>query len=172
MKKTMPDYKAHLIFWPVVIFGFVLDLWTKKAVFEWLRQRGSGFTIIDGFLTFVTTVNEGAAFGIASGQRYLLITISIIAMMLIFTMFFFSSTKRRLMQAAFGLFAAGVAGNLYDRIFNYGQVRDFIDVIYWPGRHWPAFNLADSMLCIGVAIIVISELFIAKPAQKHAQLHK
>ena len=172
MKKTMPDYKAHLIFWPVVIFGFVLDLWTKKAVFEWLRQRGSGFTIIDGFLTFVTTVNEGAAFGIASGQRYLLITISIIATMLIFTMFFFSSTKRRLMQAAFGLFAAGVAGNLYDRIFNYGQVRDFIDVIYWPGRHWPAFNLADSMLCIGVAIIVISELFIAKPAQKHAQLHK
>ena len=172
MKKTMPDYKAHLIFWPVAIFGFALDLWTKKAVFEWLRQRGSGFTIIDGFLTFVTTVNEGAAFGIASGQRYLLITISIIAMMLIFTMFFFSSTKRRLMQAAFGLFAAGVAGNLYDRIFNYGQVRDFIDVIYWPGRHWPAFNLADSMLCIGVAIIVISELFIAKPAQKHAQLHK
>ena len=173
MKEAMPDYKGHLIFWPVAIFGFVLDLWTKKAVFEWLSRRGrGGFTIIDGFLSLMTTVNDGAAFGIASGHKYLLITISVVAVIIIFTMFFFGGIGSRLMQAAFGLFAAGVAGNLYDRIFNDGRVRDFIDVIYWPGKHWPAFNVADSMLCIGVAIIVISEFFIAKPVQRHAQQHK
>jgi signal peptidase II len=170
LKKAAPDYKAHLIFWAAAIFGFILDLWTKKVVFEWLQQRGSGgFTIIKGVLTLVTAVNEGAAFGIASGQRYLLITISVIAMMIVLVMFLFGGVKRRLIQVAFGLFTAGVAGNLYDRIFNYGQVRDFIDVLYWPGRHWPAFNIADSMLCIGVAIIVVSELFIEKPARKRAR---
>jgi len=169
----MPDWKGHFIFWSVAIFGFVLDLWTKKAVFEWLLHRGSGgFTIIDRFLTLMTTVNEGAAFGIASGQRYLLITISAVAAVIILAVFFFSGTGSRLMQVALGLFAAGVTGNLYDRIFNDGQVRDFIDVVYWPGKHWPAFNVADSMLCVGAAIIVISELFIEKPAQKHAQQHK
>jgi signal peptidase II len=172
-KGIMPDWKGHFIFWSVAIFGFILDLWTKKTMFEWLQHQGSGgFTIIDGFLTLMTAVNEGAAFGIASGQRYLLITISVVATLIILVVFLFSGASSRLIQAAFGLFAAGVTGNLYDRIFNDGQVRDFIDVVYWPGKHWPAFNVADSMLCIGAAIIVISELFIAKPAQKHAQLHR
>ncbi len=157
----------------MAVFGFILDLWTKKIVFEWLPNRGpNGFPVIDGFLTLVMTVNEGAAFGIARGQKLLLIAISVVAMMIIFLMFLFGRTKRRLIHAALGLFAAGVTGNLYDRIFNLGQVRDFIDVVYWPGRHWPAFNLADSMLCIGVAIIVFSELFTEKPAPKHAQQHK
>jgi len=173
MKKAAPDYKAHLIFWPAAISGFILDLWTKKAVFEWLSQRGpGGFTIIKGFLTLVTTVNEGAAFGIASGQKGLLIIISVIAMIIIFAIFLFGGIKNRLVQTAFGLFTAGVAGNLYDRIFNYGQVRDFIDVLYWPGRHWPAFNVADSMLCIGAAIIIISEFFIEKPARRRARQHR
>ena len=55
-----------------------------------------------------------------------------------------------MVQVALGLFAAGVSGNLWDRIFNGGQVRDFIDVVYWPGRHWHTFNVADAMLCIAV----------------------
>ncbi len=168
----MPGYKGHLVFWPVAILGFILDLWTKKAVFEWLRQRNGSFTVIDGFLALVTAVNKGAAFGIASGQRGLLIIISVVAVIIILAVFLFGGVKRGLIQVAFGFFTAGVSGNLYDRIFNYGQVRDFIDVVYWPGKHWPAFNVADSMLCIGAAIIVISELFIAKPARRHVQQHR
>ena len=76
------------------------------------------------------------------------------------------------MHAALGLFAAGICGNLYDRIFNNGLVRDFIDVVYWSGRHWPAFNFADSMLCIGVGVVIISGLFTEKSARKHAQQRK
>jgi signal peptidase II len=170
----MPNLTAQLVFWPVAAVGVVLDLWIKRAVFDWLQQpRGPGsFSLIDGFLQLVIAVNDGAAFGIASGQRYELIAISVIALIVILAVFLFSGTERKLVHVALGLFAAGVCGNLYDRIFNNGLVRDFIDIVYWPSRHWPAFNVADSMLCIGVALIIISSFFTEKSSRKHAQRHE
>ena len=117
-------------------------------------------------------VNDGAAFGIASGQRYLLVAVSVIALIVILTVFLFSGSERKLVHIALGLFAAGICGNLYDRIFNNGLVRDFIDVVYWPGRHWPAFNIADSMLCIGVGLLIISGAFTGKFSRRYARQHK
>ena len=67
-----------MVFWPVAICGIALDLWTKSAVFGWLKQRPDyEFSIIDGFLKLVLAENRGAAFGMAQGQRYLLVTVSI-----------------------------------------------------------------------------------------------
>jgi hypothetical protein len=68
----LPDAMAHAIFWPILLLGLVLDLWTKRAVFAWL-PLGSGAEILDGFLAFRTALNSGAAFGIASGQQPFLI---------------------------------------------------------------------------------------------------
>jgi signal peptidase II len=150
-----PDLSAHLIFWPLVVIGIALDLWAKKAVFDWLQYHHSGVSIIDGFLRLVTALNEGAAFGLFSGHHYGLIVISVVALIVIFAVFIFGGTKQRLVHVALGLFAAGVCGNLYDRIF-FGHVRDFIDVTIWPGRHWPAFNVADTLLCIAVGLGIIS----------------
>jgi signal peptidase II len=152
---TLPDLPAHLIFWPLVVIGITLDLWSKKAVFDWLEHHHGSVSIIDGFLRLVTALNEGAAFGLFSGHPYGLITISVVALIVIFAVFIFSGTKQRLVHVALGLFAAGVCGNLYDRIF-FGNVRDFIDVTIWPGRHWPAFNVADTLLCIAVGLGIIS----------------
>jgi signal peptidase II len=163
---SLPDTKAHFIFWFIFVFGLLLDLWSKKAVFSWLSDNGS-FTIIDGFLKIVTAENIGAAFGIAAGKRFLLVATSIIALVGVVAVFLFGTSKQRLVQTALALFAAGVSGNLYDRLFNDGRVRDFIDVVYWPGRHWPAFNLADSMLCISVGLLIISTL--RTPKQPHAE---
>lgn len=152
---ALPDLSAQLIFWPLVVIGIALDLWSKRAVFDWLEHRGS-VSIIDGFLRLVMALNDGAAFGLFSGHPYWLIVVSVVALIVIFALFIFSGTKQRLVHVALGLFAAGICGNLYDRIFNDGLVRDFIDVTIWPGRHWPAFNVADSMLCIAVGLGVIS----------------
>jgi signal peptidase II len=158
-KKELPGLKAHIIFWSVAVFGIALDLWSKSAVFGWLqRQPDCKFSIIDGFFHVVTALNEGAAFGMARGQRYLLMAISVIALVVILAVFFSSGKRQELVHIALGLFAAGVCGNLYDRVFNDGLVRDFIDIVYWPGRHWPAFNAADSMLCIAVGLLIISSL--------------
>jgi signal peptidase II len=151
---ALPDSSAHLIFWPLVVVGIALDLWSKRAVFDWLEHHGS-VSIIDGFLRLVMAVNNGAAFGLFSGHPYWLTVVSVVALIVIFVLFLFSGIKQRLVHVALGLFAAGVCGNLYDRIFNDGLVRDFIDV-YYRQYHWPAFNVADSMLCIAVGLGVIS----------------
>ena len=153
---ALPDLAAQLIFWPLMAAGLTLDLWSKRAVFNWLEQKpGNSVSIIDGFLQFVAMENKGAAFGIAAGQYHLLLAVSAIALVVIFAVFLVGGTRQKLVHIALALFAAGVCGNLYDRIFNNGLVRDFIDV-YYRQYHWPAFNVADGMLCIGVGLMIIS----------------
>lgn len=168
----LPGLKAHALFWPVTVLGIVLDLWTKSAVFAWLEQPDAKFPLIDGLLNLVTALNTGAAFGIATGQRYLLIAVSVVALIVILAVFLFGGSWQKLVHITLGLFAAGVCGNLYDRIFNDGLVRDFIDVVIWPGKHWPAFNLADTMLCTAVGLLLVSSLFTGMSCQKHAQQRK
>jgi len=169
---TLPPLKTHLIFWPLMVAGFALDLWSKKAVFDWLEQQQSnGVSIIDGFLRLVMSLNDGAAFGLFSGRPYLLTVVSIIALMVIFVVSLFSGTRHTSIHIALAFFAAGVCGNLYDRIFNDGFVRDFIDV-YYQQYHWPAFNIADALLCIGVGVLMLSTFFTGKPYQTHGRQHK
>ena len=167
-KSHLPAPKAHLIFWPLMAVGVALDLWTKQAVFSWLTATpGNEFSIIKDVVTFVMRENSGAAFSIATGQTLALVTISIVALVVVVVIFLFGGIGQRITQIALALFTAGIIGNLYDRIFNNGFVRDFIDVVYWPGKHWPAFNVADSMLCVAVGLLLISNITSAysrKPA--------
>ena len=144
---ALAPLKYQLIFWPIVIAGIAADLWTKSAVFNWLyNSRNSTYTVIQGFFRIVLAQNDGAAFGIASGQRHLLTAVSVVALIIILLIFLFTHIKQKLMIIALAMFTAGICGNLYDRVFNDGRVRDFIDIVYWPGKHWPAFNVADSLL--------------------------
>jgi len=163
------NLKGQLIFWLLLTGGLVLDLWSKQAVFNWLSDGGS-VSVINGFLRLVTAQNAGAAFGIATGQRYLLVLVSVLALIVIFAILLFSRAEQNIVHIALGLFAAGVCGNLWDRIFNNGLVRDFID-IYYGRHHWPAFNVADSMLCIAVGLMIISG-FTGWLSQKRAQQRK
>jgi signal peptidase II len=176
VEKEKKEIKIRIRFFLLFTFYFslllALDLWSKAAVFDWLSRRQDGsVSVIDGFFRLVAVENTGAAFGIATGQTRLLTAVSVIALVVILAIFLFGEVKHKLTHAALGLFAAGVCGNLYDRIFNDGRVRDFIDLVYWPGRHWPAFNIADSMLCIGVGLMIIST-FTEKSSQRRARQHK
>ena len=169
----LPDLKAHLIFWPLTVVGLILDLWTKKAVFDWLEYR-EVYVVIDGFIQLVRALNDGAAFGLFSGKTFLLTIVPVVALVASVAFFLFGGPQPRKVYVALGLIAAGACGNLHDRMFNGGLVRDFIDV-YYRGYHWPAFNFADSLLCIGVMLLMLPMVwgtFIRKPAQKHAQQQK
>ena len=169
---SMPTLAEHLLFWPIVIIGAIFDLWTKQAVFEWLKTKpNQEVTLIDGMLKFVIGGNLGAAFGIAQGQTVLLITISAIALIVVLVIFLSGRVHGKLMQTALALFTAGIIGNLYDRVLNDGCVRDFIDV-YWRRHHWPTFNAADSMLCVAVGLMIIANLTSPssqKPAHEQKQ---
>ena len=168
----LPDLKAHLIFWSLATGGLLLDLWSKKAVFEWLNQQQShSISIIDGFMQFIIALNDGAAFSIFAGKAYILTAISVVALLVVFGVFLFSGTRHRLIHIALGLFTGGICGNLHDRIFNDGLVRDFVDV-YIGNKHWPTFNVADSLLCVGVGLLIISTLLTEQSSRKHAQRQK
>lgn len=160
---VLPDSKAHLTFWFLMIGGLALDLWTKKAIFDWLGPHEI-YPVIDDFLQFVPALNNGAAFGWFAGKSYFLTAVSVIATLVIFAVFLFAAGRQKLVHIALGLFAAGVCGNLYDRVFNGGSVRDFIDV-YYRSYHWHTFNVADSLLCAGVGLLILSTFLIEKPAQ-------
>ena len=166
-----PEPRAHFIFWPIVIIGAVFDLWSKSAVFEWLKNEPDmEFSLIDGLLKFVMRENSGAAFSIARGQTTMLITVSVVALVLVIGFFLFGNVRTKIMQVGLALFAAGIIGNLYDRVVNHGFVRDFID-IYRNDYHWPAFNVADSMLCAAVGLLIIANI-ISEFAQRPARQQK
>lgn len=166
-----PDAKAHRIFWSIVIIGTGADLWSKWAVFKWLRGvPGEEYSVIDGLFKLVMRQNSGAAFSIAEGHTAILVAVSVVALVAVLGIFIFGRVHQRVIQVALALFAAGITGNLYDRAFNEGFVRDFLD-FYWRGHHWPAFNLADSMLCTAVGLLLLTNITSAF-SQKHAHGQK
>ena len=167
-KLQLPAPKAHVIFWSLLVLGVGADLWSKHAVFKWLGTRNHNqFPVIKGFVTLVMRENSGAAFSLFTGWTSVLIAVSIIALCVVVAFFLLGNIRQKIAHIALALFAAGIIGNLYDRIFNNGFVRDFIDVVYWPGKHWPAFNVADAMLCVAVGLLLIGNITSAysrKPA--------
>lgn len=172
-KRHAASVSLHLLFWPIFIAGLVLDLLSKSVVFNWLADTPQqGFTIIKGFLYLQLAQNRGAAFGIAAGHRIMLVAVAVTALVVVFAISLFTKSHSKIFCVALALFAAGICGNLYDRLFNNGLVRDFIDVVYWPGKHWPAFNVADSMLCIAMVLLFLSSFSTHSSSQKPAQTQK
>ena len=132
----------------------VLDQLTKIIVDRTMPLHHS-IPIVDGFFSLTYVRNTGAAFGIFAGSHEVfrlpfLIGVSILAIGFIFVML------KRLRDDATGLITAltfilaGAIGNLIDRVLH-GEVIDFLDV-YYSNYHWPAFNLADSFITVGVTI--------------------
>ena len=111
--------------------------------------------IIDGFFNLTYVRNTGAAFGIFAGshevfRRPFLILVSVIASVLIVITQTAGGTRKAGLITALTFILGGAIGNLIDRVL-YGEVIDFLDV-YWPNYHWPAFNVADSFITVGVTI--------------------
>jgi len=132
----------------------VLDQLTKIIVDRTMPLHHS-IPIVDGFFSLTYVRNTGAAFGIFAGSHEVfrlpfLVGVSILAIGFILVML------KRLRDDATGLVTAltfilgGAIGNLIDRV-RHGEVIDFLDV-YYSNYHWPAFNLADSFITVGVTI--------------------
>jgi lipoprotein signal peptidase len=164
---------------PAVI-GLAADLYTKKVAFEKLapwgvETRDNGRVVVNippgedqpvhrflpRWLHFQAMANQGAVFGIGQGQRWLFLGVSVAAIGFI-TYLFATSGRQRFYQFILGLLLAGVLGNMYDRV-RFGFVRDMIYI--FPSRilfgrevfPW-IFNVADSLLCVGVALIFVYSL--------------
>jgi len=143
--------KLNLAFALVGAVALALDQATKFAAFA-LLHRGAR-AVIPGFLNLSLSKNPGAAFGILRGQNLLLIGISLAAMAFILYMQLRGLRKTVLSSVALGLMLGGALGNLVDRLY-LGVVRDFIDA-HLGARHWPTFNVADMVLCVGAGLLIL-----------------
>ncbi len=135
-----------------VLIGILVsaaDQASKYIVCRFLSP-GETITCIPGFLNLTYIRNTGAAFGSFRYQNERLVLLSFLV--LFFMLVFYRRLVDRLLlyKVAVGLMLGGVVGNLGDRI-KLGWVTDFIDV-HLMGYHWPAFNVADSAICIGVIL--------------------
>jgi len=136
-----------------------LDQLTKWFVRMWI-DRGDAWPS-DWPVHLVHTLNSGAAFGTFQGNATLLAFTSVIGSAVILIYLFNPGFAHPVMRAGLSLMFAGAVGNLIDRVAN-GRVVDFI---HFP--HWPAFNVADSSISIGVALLLWTMVFLqTKPEPK------
>jgi signal peptidase II len=115
---------------------------------------GSQRVVIPGFFNLVHFRNPGAAWGILGGQGLLLGLLSLVAMLGIAIWFRVLVRESKLTAISLALVWGGIAGNLVDRLFR-GEVVDFLFFFYGTFQ-WPAFNLADSAICVGVFSYVLT----------------
>lgn len=154
---------------------FALDQLSKAWIFQNLAL-GSYFypdsiRVIEGFFYIVHIANEGAAWGLFSGYGGLLALFAVVALVAIYKLRHSLELKRPVMQVAFGLIIGGILGNLIDRLVH-GHVIDFLD-FHLPfsiphvleGGRYPAFNIADCGIVVGVFTYIILSFF--QPPESH-----
>ena len=137
----------------IVLLIIVFDQLTKLAIRESLALNESK-VLIPKFLSLTHIQNSGAIFGMLRGMNTLLIIIGIVVViwLLYYTYTWASTNEKRNMPLFFALIIGGAASNIIDRIV-YGSVIDFINFHFWP-----AFNIADSAITVGVAAIIFYHL--------------
>lgn len=169
----------YVLFFAIAVIGCAVDLGTKQAVFAW---RGPPFPhgpanneywLIEPYVGIETAVNIGALFGFGAGAgRYFALLSIIAAVGILVWLFRFGAAKDRWLTIALGCVMAGIFGNLYDRMgfwYKTGMplewqsgVRDWILFRY--GEHtWPNFNVADSMLVCGAAMLILQAVLDSSP---------
>jgi len=137
---------------PIAILIALLDQLTKF----WVVQRidpDLPVVVVKDLFRLVNWGNSGAAWGMFQNSNLIMAAISAVTLVVI--CIFRRSFQMHLLgsKIALGLIAGGIIGNVVDRL-RYGHVVDFLDFSF-RGHHWPAFNVADSAICVGVGLYLI-----------------
>lgn len=176
----------YLLFAAIALAGCALDLATKHWIFNRLGMPGTSgerIEIAGEVLTLETSLNEGALFGLGQGQGIVFIGLSLVALVGICLWLFRVQAARDLyLTAALAMITGGILGNLWDRlgipglVWPFGvradervyAVRDWIHFKIENLIDWPVFNIADSLLVIGVALLMWHTLTTPTPVEETA----
>lgn len=138
---------------------FVLDQFTKQLVLRYLME-GDERTVIPGFFNLAHRVNTGAAWSLFTGNNAILAAVALVALVALFFSRHHFNAHTLTGQFAFGLIFGGIIGNVTDRLLpTRHAVVDFL--YFFLSRRggdelgFPAFNVADSAICTGVALIFL-----------------
>jgi len=155
--RLLRERRVYLLLAAAVV---VLDQISKRVVASVLQLHDSR-EIVGGLLSLTHVRNRGAAFGFLSNaelpyQSVLFAALSVLALGAIAVYAIKLPASQGWPQVALALIMGGAVGNLIDRLA-YGYVIDFVDV-YWRSYHWPAFNVADSCISVGVGMLILDLL--------------
>jgi signal peptidase II len=152
--------------WPWILGSagavLALDQWTKAWIQATIPLWGKGAEIIPGFFQIVHSQNRGVAFGFfntpdaSTLQQWVFVAITLAAVVFLWFLARSEDNHGWMFPLGLGHVLGGALGNLADRL-RLGAVVDFLDV-YVGTWHWPAFNLADSAICLGVGLLAISQI--------------
>ena len=150
--------KKFLLLFVICVVILIVDQWTKNLVhghFHWGESR----PIIKDFFSLTYVRNTGAAFGFlnkapAAFREPFFIIVPLLAMAVILVIFLKLKDDQQLMAGSLSLVLAGAIGNLIDRL-RFGIVIDFLDFHWKEVYHWPAFNVADSCIVVGVCVLFV-----------------
>ncbi len=164
----MPDVRKGSLIWLVLsALVIVLDQLTKWVAVSEL-QLYQQVQIIDDLFSFTLAYNTGAAFSFladASGwQRWLFAVIAVVVSIVLCVWLARLDRSKKLEAIALALILGGAIGNLYDRVIH-GKVTDFILVHWQQSWFFPAFNIADSAITVGAALLLFDMFFGRKPEQ-------
>ncbi|MHC4178258.1 MAG: signal peptidase II [Planctomycetota bacterium] len=177
--KAVP-LNRYIVFSSIAIVGCAVDLWTKWYVFDRLGMpsESRSYTAWEGVLVFSTSLNPGALFGFGEGLPTAAMAFAVLSVVaalgILAWLFYFGAARDWILTVALGCVAAGILGNLYDRVRLHGlewdyanewhqvgdpayAVRDWINIFptvkVFFGRPWPTFNVADSLLVCGAVLL-------------------
>jgi signal peptidase II len=152
----------------VAAAALVLDQLTKLYFYELLVAGGRRAIEVLPFFNLVTVWNFGISFGMfndgSAGAS--IIFVALAAAIVIALLMWLRTVSHPLVATALGLVIGGAVGNIIDRL-RFGAVFDFLD-FHLGGWHWPAFNVADSAITVGVVLLCIDALFLSPRSAKRA----
>jgi len=145
----------------VALMVFVLDHLTKVLVSA-SPSLHRGIDIIPGFFRLSYVLNSGVAFGIFQESQsvwkpYLLAGLAVLAVVVIVIYSSRMPSNRVLLQLALAVTMGGILGNFTDRLLR-GSVVDFIELHIKDMFHWPTFNIADTAITVGIALLMVDAL--------------
>ena len=157
----MTRHSRYLLLAAIAITVIVLDQATKYWITQSMRLHES-IPVVPNLFSFTYIRNPGAAFGLLAGSSNAFRTVffgitSLFALALLGTILVRLPDKDWIGQLSIAGILGGAIGNLIDRL-RFGEVIDFLDV-YVESYHWPAFNVADSAISVGVVCLIIHFAF-------------
>jgi signal peptidase II len=152
------------VYFAVILLSIVADQLSKALIVDSFRLYESR-EVIPGFFNLVYVTNSGAAFSMLADvnspwRHYFFLCIGSAALIGLTVVYWKMRNVNRLYSWSLALIAGGAAGNLIDRI-RFGAVIDFLD-FYVGNYHWPAFNIADSAICVGAGLFLLINIFDTK----------
>lgn len=153
----------------VALVAIVVVDQVSKAVVRTVMTQGQSIELWEGVFDITYVRNEGAAYGLFPGRQSIFILTGIVVLIGIAVFWWLRRPRSAWLALSLGLVGAGALGNLIDRALPPHLVTDFIDVF---GRHFPVFNVADSSIFVGVAMLMVWILFVPESGEEHESSEK